>query len=254
VSRRRVCKCGQPTWSQKGPYCHRCSAAALERRKTRTRPYAPKARVCEVCESSYIPNYSKQRSCGRKCGAVISSRRKVWPHSKVTPLGCRSCGNLFIARGNRKYCSSECVVEANRRCQREWYWERRGNFVVSICSDCGVEVARLRKKCDECLRRNRSDARRRAKARRALLRSEVTVERVGIRYVAERDQCRCGLCGGRVNMALRVPHPKAPTVDHVVPLSLGGSHTKANLQLAHFICNSLKGAVRGRDEQLRMVG
>ncbi|MFD6684172.1 HNH endonuclease, partial [Micromonospora parva] len=54
--------------------------------------------------------------------------------------------------------------------------------------------------------------------------------------IAERDRGRCKLCGGRVAMGQKVPHPKAPTIDHVVPVSEGGDDTRANVQLAHFLC------------------
>jgi 5-methylcytosine-specific restriction endonuclease McrA len=49
-----------------------------------------------------------------------------------------------------------------------------------------------------------------------------------------------------------VPHPKAPTIDHIVPLSAGGDDTKANVQLACFLCNSIKGS-RGT-QQLTLIG
>jgi 5-methylcytosine-specific restriction endonuclease McrA len=40
----------------------------------------------------------------------------------------------------------------------------------------------------------------------------------------------------------RVPHPLAPTLDHIVPLARGGHHTRDNTQCAHFSCNTRKGA------------
>jgi 5-methylcytosine-specific restriction endonuclease McrA len=70
--------------------------------------------------------------------------------------------------------------------------------------------------------------------------------------IAARDRNMCQLCGKRVAMTQRVPHPKAPTIDHVLPLSEGGGDLKANVQLAHFGCNSSKGA-RG-SQQLALVG
>lgn len=53
-------------------------------------------------------------------------------------------------------------------------------------------------------------------------------------------------------MTQAVPHPKAPTIDHVVPLAEGGHDTRANVQLAHFLCNSIKG--RGGSQQLALIG
>jgi len=72
-------------------------------------------------------------------------------------------------------------------------------------------------------------------------------------YIAERDRYRCGLCHRKVNMNLAVPHRKAPTVDHIIPLSVGGDDTKANVHLAHFICNSMKSA-GSAGEQLLLFG
>jgi len=38
------------------------------------------------------------------------------------------------------------------------------------------------------------------------------------------------------------PEPMSATVDHIVPVSLGGAHTEDNMQAAHFFCNTAKGA------------
>ncbi len=45
---------------------------------------------------------------------------------------------------------------------------------------------------------------------------------------------RCGICGDPL-------HPAQFQVDHIVPVSLGGSHEVSNLQLTHARCNVLKG-------------
>jgi 5-methylcytosine-specific restriction endonuclease McrA len=37
-----------------------------------------------------------------------------------------------------------------------------------------------------------------------------------------------------------VPHPKAPVLDHILPLAQGGTHEPTNVQCAHFMCNSIK--------------
>jgi 5-methylcytosine-specific restriction endonuclease McrA len=54
-------------------------------------------------------------------------------------------------------------------------------------------------------------------------------------------------------MDLAVPHRRAPTVDHIVPLANGGHDVRVNVQLAHFGCNSRKSA-RERPEQMLLVG
>jgi 5-methylcytosine-specific restriction endonuclease McrA len=70
--------------------------------------------------------------------------------------------------------------------------------------------------------------------------------------VAARDRYRCGFCRKRVAMKQVVPHPRAPTIDHVVPLADGGDDTRANVRLAHFLCNVR--AQTGGDKQLALCG
>ena len=53
-------------------------------------------------------------------------------------------------------------------------------------------------------------------------------------------------------MTEAVPHPSAPTIDHIVPWSISKDDTRANVQLAHFICNSRKWT-RG-SQQLALFG
>lgn len=55
----------------------------------------------------------------------------------------------------------------------------------------------------------------------------------------------CQICGKKIDMSDRIGTAIGnyyPTVDHIIPISLGGSHTWDNVQLAHMICNSKKGA------------
>lgn len=59
--------------------------------------------------------------------------------------------------------------------------------------------------------------------------------------IAERDGFRCGLCGRKVDMSIPSPHPRAPSIDHIVPISWDGPDIRANVQLAHRGCNSSKG-------------
>lgn len=52
--------------------------------------------------------------------------------------------------------------------------------------------------------------------------------------VAERDNWRCHICGQKVTR-------KNWSLDHLVPLSRGGTHTMDNVALAHLRCNLRRG-------------
>lgn len=113
-------------------------------------------------------------------------------------------------------------------------------------------MPRGRKRCDECLRKRRRDRGRRDKIRRKRIRAGAKREPYTLAYIAERDRNRCGLCRKRVSMTKSVPHPKAPTIDHILPLAAGGDDTRANVQLACFECNWRKRD--GGTQQLALVG
>lgn len=51
----------------------------------------------------------------------------------------------------------------------------------------------------------------------------------------------CGICGGEMERDLPRGLRGSPTIDHIQPLSKGGSHVVENLQWAHMACNSGKG-------------
>jgi 5-methylcytosine-specific restriction endonuclease McrA len=59
--------------------------------------------------------------------------------------------------------------------------------------------------------------------------------------VFERDEWHCQICRSEVDPALAFPHPQSASLDHKVPITKGGSHTYANVQLAHLACNQAKG-------------
>ena len=72
--------------------------------------------------------------------------------------------------------------------------------------------------------------------------------------VFERDGWRCKHCHKKVQWLNKSPnHPFYPNLDHIVPLSKGGEHTKRNTQLLCRECNNKK---RDNDvgEQLRLFG
>ena len=81
--------------------------------------------------------------------------------------------------------------------------------------------------------------RRRAADRNARRRAEKlgAPEAVHIKLedITKRDSQTCYLCGKEVSV-------HEATFEHVIPLSDGGSHTPANVRLAHQACNSTKGS------------
>lgn len=82
---------------------------------------------------------------------------------------------------------------------------------------------------------------------------KTTIETIKEKIVFLRDGWICQHCKKRVHKRLKYPNPMAASLDHIIPLSEGGTHTYKNVQLTHFICNASKfNSVLPQGEQLRM--
>jgi 5-methylcytosine-specific restriction endonuclease McrA len=57
----------------------------------------------------------------------------------------------------------------------------------------------------------------------------------------DRDGWVCYLCRRPIDPSYRYPHPLSATIDHVKPVSAGGSNTDENLRSTHWRCNIDKG-------------
>lgn len=201
-------------------------------------PNLRKARDCEICSANYRPSYPGQRACGRACGwqLRVLEGKVAWrapaPPAVPTPRACAQCHGEYTGR-RLKYCSEECARTAWRTADLA----RHGRTPAEVdhCA-CGAPLSLRRYRCDACVAATARDARRRAKARRR----QVIHEPYTMAEIAQRDDYLCGLCGRMVPMDLWVPDPDAPTIDHILPIARGGQDTVANVQLAHFMCNSIK--------------
>lgn len=225
----------------------------LDRERDRRRPKRPPrgrliTKPCERCGQPFTSRqYAQVRFCSRQCVGAMRPRRPM--AVRIYIPDCKGCGRPFVTRRPSKVtCSAGCYNKTRPG--------RRGPH----CEGCGADIPPQRKRCDDCLAVTRRERRRRDRARSRARRLRIQRERYTLAEIARRDGYLCGLCprtkrkrDRRVDMTKVAPHPKAPTIDHVVPLDCGGDDTKANVQLAHFLCNSRKGN-RGGAEQLRLVG
>lgn len=172
--------------------------------------------------------------------------------SKVYFPQCLQCGTPFTARRPRHVmCSTECR-EKHTTEGRDYRAEYAHRYPSPRYCGCGGTLGPKRYKCDECVWLTKRARKARDKRRRRAAKLGVLSEPYTLAEIAERDGYRCGLCKRKVKMQRAVPHPHAPTIDHIVPLSFGGDDTRVNVQLACFLCNSVKGA--SGVQQLALIG
>lgn len=155
-------------------------------------------------------------------------------------LICTHCREPFLSeRQGKKYCTKRCSKEV--QAINLGYRNRE-------CRDCGTHLGykSLKNLCASCQRSSLKLSRVHSKdARRARLKS-CHYEPVNRIQIFERDKWICGLCDEFVDKSVSYPDPRSASLDHIVPLALGGDHTKENCQLAHLDCNIRKGAIVNR--------
>lgn len=252
---------------------HRCAVClgSFETRRSNQR-------YCTArCKNARVRMDRAETAACKNCGDVFQrrpgGRAKVYCstrcHSDAKIFGqlahatctvpwqsCR-CGVPYIARQAASRCA-ECSRPVEPRgpvCRlTERPQDNKRVFVNGPCSRCGTPFmgltyhrSRPPHSCSLSCDRAIGKERRRARKRKAF------VARVYRQDIYARDGWRCQLCRKPVNREASVPERDAPTLDHIIPLSLGGTHEPSNVQLAHFSCNSKKGNRLGGD-QLLLVG
>lgn len=201
-------------------------------------------RTCESCGKTYRTSRPTGRVCSLSCWWFINPQT-----IKRSPLDwhqCRGCEH-WIATPGRAWCSKRC------RCgQRPPPKGIARRFVYGPCRHCGGPFLALNfggplpqfcsQHCSKTEQRDRYRATKR----------EAYVSPVSRLRIFERDGWRCQICRRLVKRGAVVPHPKAPVVDHIIPLAMGGTHEERNAQTAHYLCNSIKAA--GGTDQLLLFG
>jgi len=144
------------------------------------------------------------------------------------------------ARGKRRWYDANADDVRQRR--RDRYWaNREAELAYNAAYDEKNRVERRRKNTTRMRRIRKINPeqshrwdRTHKVTRRALLLNAPVIEHFTLQEIAARDQWRCHLCQELVTR-------QTWSMDHLVPLSLGGEHSRANVALAHQLCNVKRG-------------
>ena len=207
----------------------------------------PPAWSCAVCGRP-LPGHHRGRPrsyCSDACKARAKLGRRVRrPRKPKRTHPCVVCGAPVA--GQRKTCSDACHRKSLGQHERR----------QATCPMCGetflAVVAPRQIYCSvRCQWRAVNAGNHRSRARRF----GVPYEHISRRRVFERDGYRCHICGRRTRRSSRPMSPRYPTIDHLVPIAAGGSHTYDNVACACHRCNQQKsdGVAPGGD-QLRLIG
>jgi HNH endonuclease len=221
-----------------------CSSACFAETKSRkkSRKNALTVRTCRWCGKEFTRaerGGAQEKFCSDDCKKAKRRADKLVAGKKCTAKAvratCDSCGLWFRRQ-------PDSVVTSCQPCRRG---ESVKHGLASTytnrgcrCQDCTAAVGqeRLQNKYKRVATGVPLDVNARARARR------YGVENVYINklQVFERDGWICGLCHEPVDREARWPAAESPSLDHIVPLALGGPHIYENVQCAHFGCNVIK--------------
>lgn len=184
-------------------------------------------------------HYNKQRKYGNP---LAGKNNGVNKGKKCSIFGCEKEAHV------KGYCQYHYDVE---RWKNEEFREKRRFFSRKYKrSEKGQATTKLQKesgRTKEIVKKYHNTEKgrevlRRARSARRARKLGVALESFAHKEIFERDNWVCGICGKSVDKYLEYPDPLSPSLDHIIPLSKGGSHTKNNVQLAHLCCNLQKGA------------
>lgn len=211
-------------------------------------------RTCAEC-STQFEGHPNAKYCTPACKSRSNNRHAL--------CLCRHCGQQFRPPSRTYYCSDTCRAEGGR--------PRLPSTLT--CQHCGNQFARTAKRprkycgptCLAAVMNKRPHGQHHARKvryrdshlaskrrRRATERGSACSESIVPARIYARDGWRCGICHRKVNPLLTYPHPRSASLDHIEPLSLGGHHVPANVQLAHLDCNVDKN--NRKPAQLRLFG
>jgi 5-methylcytosine-specific restriction endonuclease McrA len=257
ITRTLICgACGKPFEFVRKPgaparYCSAECRREMSRSQSLANYYAHTFEYSERARQWYHKNRERAKARPSESSRYRRARYAAKHHSGPTrQFVCVICGVSFKRPHGQgrppTVCSPDCASERERRRAKRWYEANPER----VAEQLGRSPERRSRVFREWYEANREREIQRAveyargpgreakgardAARRALKRGSPTAEKFTLDEIFERDGGVCHLCSKQV---IR----REATMDHLVPLTKGGSHTRVNVKLAHRGCNSRKG-------------
>lgn len=151
---------------------------------------------------------------------------------------CQYCGKEFESkRAGKKYCSSHCSTIASKRRRKPLK-----EFYIAHCVVCGGSFGTNHsnsKACSDKCRKHLSRIERNSRYKH-LKKSGQFDSSVTLNNVYDRFGGICQICGKHLNFDCSYLSDDYPSIDHIIPLSHGGTHEWENVQLLCRKCNYMK--------------
>lgn len=195
---------------------------------------------CGISFESYKSEY-----CSEECRKMPEELKKVQvytPNEKVMKQ-CIHCGNEYTTgRCNQKFCNEDCSyqyrlnqLDKQRKAEATHYHKR-----CKECSKHYTTTRSTRKYCSDTCNERYSNRQKETTRRKRIMMNGKVDWNISIERLLKRDGHTCYLCGEVVNTNVDTNDDYYPSIEHVIPISKGGTHTWGNVKVAHRYCNSIK--------------
>lgn len=199
----------------------------------------------------------------RKCGHIQERNAQCARPSRNKELSCDKC-ELRERVANRILSVKQKIIRKKKykiKIEKQKEFTRKINNEIKAikqikknhryykkCNECGKNFFTNRMDVKTCNDKCKTKRRNRIKDlnRRRRLRENGKINyKITINKLAKRSDGICQICGKPVNFddfyrdgnGNFIAGPKYPSIDHIIPVAKGGTHTIDNVQLAHRDCN-----------------
>lgn len=236
----RSCGCAVDDDGKTGRKSVRCTACKLE---LRTAPRPQHRRTCAQCSAEFVAHHHTAKWCSKACGK--KGRRLADPSAAQAANAQRQSQRRERKSADPMHGKPLAIRRFTNALKRVLRQKEAAERVARPCAVCGNEIGAKRSRycsraCRDASPVTLAVRRRTGRAYQAAKRVQ-TVESFDPLDILNRDGWTCQLCGVATPKRLRgTADPRAPEVDHIVPLAKQGAHAPWNAQCACRRCNRAK--------------
>lgn len=199
--------------------------------------------TCDRCKNTVKRGVRHKKDVARYC-----SRECAFAHNTLLSVERKALRRIGKRRAKLIKKAERDLIRAEKekalRIERD---KKNNERLKCVCKECGVDfkqrshLGAVELYCNNCALENKRKERRISRSRRRARIRGSKHEPIDPLFVFEISDWSCYICGENTPKELRgTTNPRAPELDHITPLSKGGSHTLDNVACCCRQCNNIK--------------